>query len=458
MNFKLLSILTLSIVILSGCNSGGSSDNDDSTGPVVPEEDVITQIRIESKYYPDGFEQSLQNNMDYFIDGVGVSTSAHIPFDHVLVNDGEVTPSNYTNISTIALYINVLIQMIEFGDEAAATRLSTVLSTLENAPKWNGLFYWLYQIEGAGLTIDDSAIASAVDNGIMSFTLAGLYGALNNHTDESLNQLSIRAEALLNEQITGWSVLYDSNQGYLRAGWDNNAFAYLPYYLDRKANESRLATLWAVMMTSGQVPNTAYTDMTLVRGQVSNDGLNVTPMLTWDGSYFQAILPALWLDESSLMPSYEMVEEFTQVHLQYADEYNIPLVSASSTIDDGYAAFGLESVSESHRKYSNSIETGTTGTPHALALYYMLSPTDAIQRLNQLKLTYPNIETVAGWVDAIDSSGQVSSKVIGLDQGMFVGAFFADSVRENVATYIDFKGQTSTLQTLYSTFVADEIL
>ncbi|CDT83818.1 hypothetical protein VCR12J2_1120001 [Vibrio coralliirubri] len=41
---------------------------------------------------------------------------------------------------------------------------------------------------------------------------------------------------------------------------------------------------------------------------------------------------------------------------------------------------------------------------------------------------------------------------------MFVGAFFADSVRENVATYIDFKGQTSTLQTLYSTFVADEIL
>ncbi|MEZ9938359.1 hypothetical protein AB4388_19185, partial [Vibrio breoganii] len=114
--------------------------------------------------------------------------------------------------------------------------------------------------------------------------------------------------------------------------------------------------------------------------------------------------------------------------------------------------------SESHRKYNNSIETGTTGTPHALALYYMISPTDAIQHLNQLKIDSPQIETSAGWADAIDSTGQVSSKVIGLDQGMFVGAFIAEPVRENVAMYIDIKGQTSALQSLYSSFVADEIL
>ncbi|MEZ9705865.1 hypothetical protein AB4383_02975 [Vibrio breoganii] len=454
MKFRLLSIFTLSVLIFTGCNSS----SDDSPDPVVPEEDVITQIRIESKYYPVGFEQSLQDNMDYFIDGVGVSTLAHIPFDHVLVDGDEILPSHYTNISTIALYINVLIQMIEYGDENAITRLSTVLSVLESAPKWNGLFYWLYQIEGSNLTIDDSAIASAVDNGIMSFTLAGLYGALNNHTDERLNQLSLRADVLLSAQSTGWSELYDASQGFLRAGWSRKDNAYLSYHVDRKANESRLATLWAVMMTDSQVPHTAFTDMTLVRGGFSNAGLDVAPMLTWDGSYFQAMLPALWLDEQSLMPSYEMVEEFTQVHLQYADDHNIPLVSASSTVDDGYAAFGLESVSESHRKYNNSIETGTTGTPHALALYYMISPTDAIQRLNQLKIDSPQIETSAGWADAIDSTGQVSSKVIGLDQGMFVGAFIAEPVRENVAMYIDIKGQTSALQSLYSSFVADEIL
>ncbi len=158
------------------------------------------------------------------------------------------------------------------------------------------------------------------------------------------------------------------------------------------------------------------------------------------------------------MPSYEMVEEFTQVHLQYADEHSIPFVSASSTVNDGYAAFGLEATSESYRKYGESIETGTTGTPHALALYYMLSPTDAIQRLNQLKLDSPQIETLAGWADAIDSSGRVSSQVIGLDQGMFVGAFIAESVRENVALYLDLKGHTSTLQSLYNSFVADETL
>lgn len=458
MKFRYLPLLALSIFVFTGCKSGGSNQNDDPTEPIVPDQDVISQIRIESKYYPAGFEQSLQDNMDYFLDGVGVSNLAHIPFDHVLVNDGEVIPSSYTNISAIALYINVLIQMIEYGNEAAITRLGTVLGKLEQAPKWNGLFYWLYELEGSSLAINDTAIASAVDNGIMSFTLAGLYGALNNHTDERLNQLSLRAEALINQQVPGWNVLYDSNRGFLRAGWSREDHAYLSYHVDRKANESRLATLWAVMITDGQVPYTAFTDMTLVRGGASIAGSYITPMLTWDGSYFQATLPALWLDEQSLMPSYEMVEEFTQVHLQYADEHSIPFVSASSTVDDGYAAFGLEATSESYRKYGESIETGTTGTPHALALYYMLSPTDAIQRLNQLKLDSPQIETLAGWADAIDSSGRVSSQVIGLDQGMFVGAFIAESVRENVALYLDLKGHMSTLQSLYNSFVADEIL
>ncbi|WP_162064405.1 hypothetical protein [Vibrio taketomensis] len=107
------------------------------------------------------------------------------------------------------------------------------------------------------------------------------------------------------------------------------------------------------------------------------------------------MLPALWLDEASLIPDYQIVTDFSRVHATYADKYSIPFVSASATVADGYAAYGLESVSESYRKFGNSIETGTTGSPHTLALYYMINETDALNRLNKLKQDNPQIETSA---------------------------------------------------------------
>lgn len=447
-----ISLLACSMsLVLSGCNSGSSSTTPPSLDP-----GSIIDIEIASEFYPRGFEASLQNNMNYFLDGIGVSQDVYIPYDHVKVQGDVITPSGYTNISTVALYLNLLIEMAEIGDSEAISRLNVVLSQLEEAPKWQGLFYWLYQFDEGKLAINNSAIASAVDNGIMSFSLAGLHGAFFNHSDERLNDFAIRAQTLLDNQSSGWQALYNPNKGLLYAGWSRSSNSVLSYYIDRKSNESRLATLWAVMSSNGNIPETAFDDMLLVRGEHKAGELNVAPMLTWDGSYFQAMLPALWLDERQLMPNYTMIEDFSLVHAQFADLHNIPFVSASATVDDGYQAFGIKAVSESYRKFNNEIDTGTTGSPHTLALYYMVNPTDALNRLNQLKAGAPQIETIAGWADAIDSSGRVSTKVIGLDQGMFAGAFFADSVRENVETYLTSKGYFSSLESMYRGYIADE--
>ncbi|WP_083627132.1 glucoamylase family protein [Vibrio ponticus] len=442
------------LALMMGC--GGSSDSQTSTQ--LPSHTTITAIELAPHVYPAGFERSLQDNIDYFLDGIGVSSSTHLPYDHVLVNGENIAVSSYTNISTIALYINVLIEMVEANDEKAITRLERVLTQLEAAPKWRGLFYWLYQFENQKLAINQDATASAVDNAITSFTLAGLVGAFENHSNERLNAIAARAEQLLTAQQSGWEALYDSTRGLLRAGWSNKSNDFLGYYIDRKANESRLAPLWAVLVSEGRVPTTVFEDMWLMTGNVELNGKTVNPLLTWDGSYFQAMLPALWLDEASLIPDYQIVTDFSRIHATYADKYSIPFVSASATVADGYAAYGLESVSESYRKFGNSIETGTTGSPHTLALYYMINETDALNRLNKLKQDNPQIETSAGWVDAINDQGEVSRKVIGLDQGMFVGAFIAESIRGNVHRYLASRNYQATLELMYDDFVADENL
>ncbi|MGF1688475.1 hypothetical protein L4C36_17605 [Photobacterium japonica] len=457
---KRTSVASVIVSVLVGCG-GGSNDSNGHTGggtpPVKPSGD-ITAIALREHLYPRNFTQALQVNMDYFIDGVGVSTLANVPFDHIVMQPNGHAASGYTNTTAIALYLNLLVEMHEAGDEKAVVRLEDVITQLEQAPHWNGLFYWLYTLDGEKLTAPENGVVSAVDNGNLSFSLAAVSGAFYDRPDTRLQQLAARVDTLLNKQVRGWSRLYDGQKGLLRAGWDRKTNNYLTYYVDRKANESRLAVIWAVLATQGSgtaVPSTAFTDMEVVTGEYNQNGEYFEPMLTWDGSYFQAMLPALWLNERDLMPNYDMVEAFSEVHKRYADPLGIPFLTASATVDNGYRAFGVEAVSEGHRRYGHSIAQAPTGSPHALALYALVDEQDAIARLLALKAAHPAVETSAGWVDAIDSQGRLSQKIIGIDQGMFVGAFLADEVRDNVTRYMARHGWEATLATLYSHFVAD---
>lgn len=444
-------------MLTTGCNSGSEG----SSPPVVEKDQPIQTLTLRQAFYPDNFAGELQANINYFVDGVGVSPAAKIPYDHIMVKPDGVSPSTYTNTTAIALYLNILVEMQQAGDSLALARLEDVLSQLEQAPNWNGLFYWLYQLDGAQLSVPTNGVVSAVDNGNLSFSLAALSGAFYDSSNPQLEQLAIRADQLLAVQVRGWGRLYDSQKGLLRAGWDHATKQYLPYYIDRKANESRLAVIWAVLSTQGAatvVPESAFSNMELVTGQYNRDGSYFEPMLTWDGSYFQAMLPALWLDERQLIPDYQMMVDFSEVHKRYADTHQIPFITASATVNDGYKAYGLEAVSESYRRYGNSIEQSPTGSPHALALYRLIDNDDAIDRLLAVKSQHPAIETTAGWFDAVNEHGNLSSKIIGIDQGMFVGAFMVDGVRANVTRYMARQGYQPQLDAMYSRFVAQQSL
>lgn len=96
-------------------------------------------------------------------------------------------------------------------------------------------------------------------------------------------------------------------------GRQNNAS--LGYFVDRKGNESRAAVAWAVLATKDMgakaLPVSAFSKMELYTQRYEINGKQYNPLLTWDGAYFQMMMPQIWLNERELMPNYGIVEDHT---------------------------------------------------------------------------------------------------------------------------------------------------
>ncbi|CAH1593301.1 conserved exported hypothetical protein [Vibrio owensii] len=417
---------------------------------------TITELTVNPQLYPVGFEQHLQKNLDFFVDGVGVDQKAKVPYDTIFVDkDGNIEHANYVNTTEIGLYLNVLVEAQKNGNVDALARIHETLDALANAPTWKGLFYWPYDIEGDQLKPNKDGIVPAVDNANLAFALSGVAGAYIDSKDKSEQLVVSKVEAILNSQIEGWSELYDEDKGLLYSGWSAKNNAPLTYHIDRKANESRLAPVWAHLVTqntTNPVPASAFNNMELYTHDYYLGGKKLTPMLTWDGAYFQGMLSMIWLEERTLMPDFSIIEDMTEVQKYHAIHNQIPFVSSSATVDDGYAAFGVPQLSESKVRFNNEIAGGDTGTPHALALSYMVKPFEAVSLLKTVIDYYPQLETPYGWYDAINAKGETSTKILSLDQGMFVGAFLSPAINKDVRHYLESKNYYSTIVDMYESF------
>ncbi|MEH0715161.1 glucoamylase family protein [Vibrio owensii] len=417
---------------------------------------TITELTVNPQLYPVGFEQHLQKNLDFFVDGVGVDQKAKVPYDTIFVDkDGNIEHANYVNTTQIGLYLNVLVEAQKNGNVDALARIHETLDALANAPTWKGLFYWPYDIKDDQLKPNKDGIVPAVDNANLAFALSGVAGAYIDSKDKSEQLVVSKVEAILNSQIEGWSELYDEDKGLLYSGWSAKNNAPLTYHIDRKANESRLAPVWAHLVTqntTNPVPASAFNNMELYTHDYYLGGKKLTPMLTWDGAYFQGMLSMIWLEERTLMPDFSIIEDMTEVQKYHAIHNQIPFVSSSATVDDGYAAFGVPQLSESKVRFDNEIAGGDTGTPHALALSYMVKPFEAVSLLKTVIDYYPQLETPYGWYDAINAKGETSTKILSLDQGMFVGAFLSPAINKDVRHYLESKNYYSTIVDMYESF------
>ena len=418
-----------------------SQNSQTSTSSYSPRENgvKITKLVLRQHFYPSGFEQELQTNLDFFLDGVGVDEQAKVPYDTLFVTGSEIDPQYYVNTTEIGLYLNILTEANLNGDQASLVRINETLDVLLGAPNWNGLFYWPYDIVGGRLQPQEEGIVPAVDNANLAFALAAVSGAYLD-SDEALAISAVKKiDDILQRQVSGWQQLYDPSKDLLYAGWSAKDSAPLGYYIDRKANESRLAPLWAHLITkdtSLPVPQSAFNKMELYTGSIDVNQQTLKPMLTWDGAYFQGMLPAIWLNEKALIPEYSIIEDMTKAQRYHSEQYKIPFVSSAATTDDSYAAFGVPELSEASVRFSLSIAGGNTGTPHATALSYIVNPAEAVISLLSIKQLHPKIESPYGWFDAVDTDAEMSTKLISLDQGMFVCAFLATSINQQVETYL----------------------
>ncbi|GAA4874666.1 hypothetical protein [Ferrimonas pelagia] len=427
---------------------------------------------IADHYYPKCFAAELQANLDYFRHDIGIEVGTGIPHENLKVDHNNIPygKANYTNISAIGLYLNVLVEVQRAGSPTAAEKMAQVLRQLEQAPHLDGLFHWLYRFENGVLTTtSNGGIVSAVDNGNLASSLASLAGAFWQHSDPVLAELSQRSHALLQRQRTGWSRFYDPDKGMLRAAYRYNtddpdqAPGFQNYHIDRKTNESRTAPIWAALLTQGMgdeaVPIDAFTNMKLFTTEYLNaQGQTTEPALAWNGGIFQGLAPQLWFDEASLMPDFQMWIDFSQAQYEFAEQHRIPLLSSAPTVEDGYDSYGLDVVSEAYMRNPANSSQDTVGTPHASGLSFMVEPDRALTHLMGLKDQYPQITSVAGWYGAINAQGEMSSKLIAWDQGMFVGAFFADAIRQDVAHYIEQIEGTEALHQMYTSMISDGTL
>ncbi|PSU33860.1 glucoamylase family protein [Photobacterium lutimaris] len=415
----------------------------------------INELALHPLCYPPGFEQELQSNLDFFLDGVGVDEQAKVPYDTLFVTGSDIDPQYYVNTTEIGLYLNILTAAHQNGNSDALVRINETLDVLLGAPTWNGLFYWPYDIVDGKLQPQDEGIVPAVDNANLAFALAAVSGAYLDACEELAINIVTKIDDILQRQIPGWQAFYDPDEGLLHAGWSTKEGTLLGYYIDRKANESRLAPIWAHLMTkatSSPVPKSGFNNMALYTGTYALNEQTLYPMLTWDGAYFQGMLPAIWLNERELIPDYSIVEDMTRVQRVHSEHYQIPFVSSAATTGDSYEAFGVPELSEASVRFKLPIAGGNTGTPHATALSFMVEPESAIACLKSIKRQHPNIESPYGWFDAVDTDGNMSTKLISLDQGMFVCAFLASSINNQVETYLKEKGYYQDVIEMYKSF------
>lgn len=444
----------------------------------------------------DFFKKCINENMAYFEYGIGVDTATEMPYDHIVLDSATqevLSAGEYVNPTTIGLYLNILmlidkgiINSDKISRNEAMTRIDKALYSLTVCPKWSGLFYWYNLVNGQMIPTSDQIISS-VDNGNLSFSLAALIGGYFEDQDPQAVSIVKRSEDILNAQKTGWLSLYDKSTnlmyagyttatgsysvGRLQAGYNprilkqlkatnsGNLKDFLTYHVDRLFNESRLVPVWAILTTSNlpsgnQVPLDAFTNMQMFSTSYQPaSGNTFTIYMTWDGTVFQELLPTILVNEFTVSPFMaQNHQKLISAQQDFITQKGLPsLLSASSTPDNGYASYGVPSISESYVTFHNPPPLDNAGTPHASALSNLADPAVAYLLLYNLKTKYPQIVTKHGWYDVIDSHGNTCTEILGLDQGMYILALTGHVNSFFVQKYLEREGSWNLLNSIYAT-------
>jgi hypothetical protein len=356
-----------------------------------------------------------------------------LPVDHVAFGGqaaaGRAQVGDYTSPSNIGLWLMAVVAAERLGliDRAAAVGLvEQALASLERLERFDGFFYNYYDTT----TLERSTnFVSSVDS---SWLTAGLMVVRS-----ALPEAAPRASALI--EAGDYGRLYDPVEGLMNHGYYVNLGCASEYHYGLLYTEARVLSLIAI--GKGDVPpshwfklmRTLPAEETWQRqtprgrgakqahgvefagGWYEHGGERYVP--SWGGSMFEALMPALVVDERRHAPASLGQNDLIHARLQRRhalEEQGYPVWGMSpsaAAVGDGYGEFGVPYL-------------GVLGypagvvTPHASALALAVTPAEAISNLRELAARYP-IYGEYGFYDAVEpASGTVGYRYLTLDQAM----------------------------------------
>jgi len=379
------------------------------------------------------FLMELAKDLWRYFDGV-IDKEYNLPLDYIEFSENGVLSDNtiigdYTNITNIGLYLMCLVSAYDLGfisKKEAVKRLNLTLDSIEKLETYNNFLYNYYDITIFQRT---SNFISFVDSGWLA---AGIIVAKNAFRDE----LSARAGKILDKM--DFSFFYDNVSGCMHHGFYTNINYYSEYHYGTFYTEPRAISYMAIGKGDApeehwfmlartfseewewqtQIPKgrktKSYLGYATEGGYYEYEGIKYVP--SWGGSMFEALMPALIIDEKNLAKKGLGINDARHVKIQigYAlDKLKYPVfgMSPSCVPGNGYKEYGVTPLAI--KGYKDGIVA-----PYATFLALEFAPDECIQNLRKMLELY-NAYGEYGFYDAVNpKTGKVALKYLCLDQAM----------------------------------------
>lgn len=363
-----------------------------------------------------------------------VDREHQLPIDNVEFGESGVFTrdtrvGDYTNITNVGLYLMCLVGGYDFkfiAKEEAVRRIGLTLDSVEKLETYNNFHYNYYDITIFQRT---SNFISFVDSGWLA---AGIIVVKNAFPEE----LGERCRQMLDKM--DFSFFYDPVEGQMYHGFYANIKNYADYHYGVLYTEPRAISyiaigkgdvpkehwfkldrtfpdtwLWQNQAPKGRRQKT-YLGYTTDGGYYVYDDIKFVP--SWGGGMFEALMPAVILEEKRLAPRALGAndERHVKIQIKYTMEklgYPVFGMSPSCVPGGGYSEYGVKPLGM--KGYKDGVVT-----PHAVFLALEFAPkecTDNIRKMSELYDAYGEY----GFYDAIDvKTGKVAVKYLCLDQAM----------------------------------------
>ncbi|WP_413379434.1 glucoamylase family protein [Alkalihalobacillus sp. 1P02AB] len=364
-----------------------------------------------------------------------------LTLDRVDLHNGEIRYEQ-TSPTNIAMYLLSLVAAVELEFEAvneASEKAARVLQTLNEMEKWNGLYFNWYYTDSAELMNDWGKFISTVDNGWLTAALVVI--------GQYFPELQMQTEPLVVQM--DYSALYDSAVGQFHGGYDVEAGHLTDHHYGMFYSETRITSYlaigkedvperhwWSLYRTflpedtwQSQQPNGHYEVIDghrLYQGHYEYEGIKYVP--SWGGSMFEALMPAIIIDEKNLAPNGLGLnnKRHVQAQIAYAKNQQMDVWGFSpAAIENNYLEFGAPVLGA-----GEGYPDGGTVTSHASFLALEYAPEEVFHNIGVLKELGAYGEY--GFYDTVQfPKGKVNEIYLSLDQGMILASivnFLKDGV------------------------------